>query len=47
MRHQDIVNMIIVFIDIIHYKSRKEKQIVVKVTYVVIGVNLDGNKDIL
>lgn len=36
-----------VFMDEIHYKVREEKQIVVKAAYVVIGVDLDGNKDIL
>jgi transposase-like protein len=36
-----------VFMDAIHYKVREDKQIVVKAAYVVIGVNLDGNKEVL
>ncbi|OOM82501.1 transposase, mutator family [Clostridium puniceum] len=33
--------------DAIHYKVREDKQIVVKAAYVVIGVNLDGEKEVL
>jgi transposase-like protein len=33
--------------DAIHYKVREEKQIIVKAAYVVIGVNLDGQKEVL
>ena len=36
-----------VFMDAIHYKVREEKQIVVKAAYVVIGVNMDGVKEVL
>lgn len=36
-----------VFMDAIHYKVREDKQIVVKAAYVVIGVNLDGEKEVL
>lgn len=36
-----------IFMDTIHYKVREDKQIVVKATYVVIGVNLDGIKEVL
>lgn len=36
-----------VFMDAIHYKVREEKQIVVKAAYVVIGVNMDGQKEVL
>lgn len=36
-----------IFMDAIHYKVREEKQIVVKAAYVVIGVNLDGQKEVL
>lgn len=36
-----------VFMDAIHYKVREDKQIVVKAAYVVIGVDLDGNKEVL
>lgn len=36
-----------VFMDAIHYKVREEKQVVVKAAYVVIGVNLDGYKEVL
>ncbi len=33
--------------DAIHYKVREYKQIVVKAAYVVIGVNMDGQKEAL
>lgn len=36
-----------VFMDAIHYKVRDEKQIVVKAAYVVLGVNMDGEKEVL
>lgn len=36
-----------VFMDAIHYKVREDKRIVVKAAYVVIGVDLDGKKDVL
>lgn len=36
-----------VFMDAIHYKVRDDKQVVVKAAYVVIGVNLDGQKEVL
>lgn len=36
-----------VFMDAIHYKVREDKQVVIKVAYVVIGVNLDGEKEVL
>ena len=36
-----------IFMDAIHYKVREDKQIVVKAAYVVIGVNLDGEKEVL
>lgn len=36
-----------VFMDAIHYKVREEKQIVIKVVYVVLGVNMDGAKEVL
>jgi len=36
-----------VFMDAIHYKVREDKQIVVKAAYVVLGVNMDGEKDVL
>lgn len=36
-----------IFLDAIHYKVRDEKQIVNKAAYVVIGVNIDGEKDVL
>ena len=31
--------------DAIHYKVREDKQVVIKAAYVVIGVNLDGEKE--
>jgi transposase-like protein len=36
-----------VFMDAIHYKVREDKQIVVKAAYVVLGVNMDGEKEVL
>ena len=36
-----------IFMDAIHYKVREDKQIIVKAAYVVIGVNLDGQKEVL
>lgn len=36
-----------VFMDAIHYKVREEKTVVSKAAYVVLGVNLDGKKEIL
>ena len=36
-----------IFLDAIHYKVREEKQIVNKAAYVAIGVNMDGEKDVL
>lgn len=36
-----------VFMDAIHYKVREDKHIVVKAAYVVIGVNMDGMKEVL
>ena len=36
-----------VFMDAIHYKVREDKQIKVKAAYVVIGVNMDGEKEVL
>ena len=36
-----------VFMDAIHYKVRDDKQIVVKAAYVVLGVNMDGEKEVL
>lgn len=36
-----------VFMDAIHYKVREDKQVVVKAAYVVIGVDLDGRKEVL
>lgn len=36
-----------VFMDAIHFKVRDEKQIVKKAAYVVIGVNMDGQKEVL
>ena len=33
--------------DAINYKVREDKQIVIKAAYVVIGVNLDGEKEVL
>lgn len=36
-----------VFMDAIHYKVREDKHIVVKAAYVVLGVNMDGEKEVL
>ena len=36
-----------IFMDAIHYKVREDKQIIVKAAYVVIGVNMDGEKEVL
>lgn len=36
-----------VFMDAIHYKVREDKHIVIKAAYVVIGVDLDGYKEVL
>ena len=36
-----------VFMDAIHYKVRDEKHIVIKAAYVVLGVNMDGEKEVL
>jgi len=36
-----------VFMDAIHYKVKEDHQIVTKAAYVVLGVTLDGSKDIL
>lgn len=36
-----------IFMDAIHYKVREDKQILVKAAYVVIGVNMDGQKEVL
>ena len=36
-----------VFMDAIHYKVREDKHVVVKAAYVVIGVNMDGMKEVL
>ena len=36
-----------VFMDAIHYKVRDEKQVVVKAAYVVVGVDMNGEKDVL
>lgn len=36
-----------IFMDAIHYKVRDDKQVVIKAAYVVIGVNLDGEKEVL
>ncbi|SHH35212.1 Transposase, Mutator family [Clostridium grantii DSM 8605] len=33
--------------DAIHYKVREDKQVVIKAAYVVIGVNLNGEKEVL
>ena len=36
-----------VFMDAIHYKVREDGQIKSKAAYVVLGVNLDGFKDVI
>lgn len=35
------------FMDAIHYKVREDKEIVAKAAYVVLGVNMDGEKEVL
>ena len=37
----------VVFLDAIHYKVRQEGAIVNKAAYMVIGIDLDGRKDVL
>ncbi len=37
----------VVFLDAIHYKVKQEGHIVSKAVYVVIGIDFDGNKDVL
>jgi transposase-like protein len=37
----------VVFLDAIHFKVRKDNQVVNKAAYSVLGVNMDGQKDIL
>jgi len=36
-----------IFMDAIHYKVREDKQIMVKAAYVALGVNMDGEKEVL
>lgn len=36
-----------IFMDAIHYKVKDNHQYVTKTAYVVLGINMDGNKDIL
>lgn len=36
-----------VFMDAIHYKIKENHQYITKAAYVVLGINMDGNKDIL
>ena len=36
-----------VFMDAIHYKVREDRQVVTKAAYVVLGVNMEGRKEIL
>ncbi|MBU3114865.1 IS256 family transposase [Clostridium lacusfryxellense] len=36
-----------VFMDAIHYKVRDDKHIIIKAAYVVLGVNMDGEKEVL
>lgn len=36
-----------VFMDAVHYKVREDKQVITKAAYVVLGVNMDGEKDVL
>ena len=48
MAKQTIRKDIFIYImDAIHYKVREDKQIIVKAAYVVIGVNMDGEKEVL
>lgn len=37
----------VVFLDAIHFKVKQEGHIVNKAAYMVIGIDLDGNKDVL
>lgn len=37
----------VVFLDAIHYKVRADQQVVTKAAYVVLGIDLDGRKDLL
>jgi len=37
----------VVFLDAIHYKVREEHQVVTKAAYVVLGLDLEGRKDVL
>ena len=37
----------VVFLDAIHYKVRSEGRIIKKAVYIAIGIDLDGNKDVL
>jgi len=37
----------IVFLDAIHYKVRQDSKVVNKAAYIIIGVNMDGMKDVL
>ena len=37
----------VVFLDAIHYKVREEHQVVTKAAYVVLGIDLEGKKDVL
>ena len=36
-----------IFMDAIHYKVREDKQIVIKAAYAALGVNMDGEKEVL
>ena len=36
-----------IFMDAIHYKVRDDKHIIIKAAYVVLGVNMDGEKEVL
>lgn len=48
MAKQTIRKDIFIYImDAIYYKVREDKQIIVKAAYVVIGVNMDGEKEVL
>lgn len=37
----------VLFLDAIHYKVREEQQVVTKAAYVVLGIDLEGRKDVL
>ena len=37
----------VVFLDAIHYKVREDEQVVTKAAYVVLGIDLEGKKDLL